>query len=95
MVNTFNQEFNIRSKWPGLTYLRKAYSPGPWFRLNDKNKPEALSHLPEATATHLEKHQWGVAPAVQAEGAAPDTHQLYRHASASTKVPSHIQKLTK
>ena len=37
MLSNFDQDFNIRSKWLGLKYLRKAYTPRPWFRI-DENK---------------------------------------------------------
>ena len=59
LMETFDKELDLRSRWMGLRMLKKGYTPAPYHRRNQGGEHIPLRKRAEEAAEYLSKTQWG------------------------------------
>ena len=67
VVNTIQNDLDLRSKWLGLKFLRKPFTPNPYHRTTQDGKPIPQANIAEAAARHLSATQWATSPSRTSE----------------------------
>ena len=60
LITSFHEDLDTRSKWMGLKWLRKGYTPAPYHRQNQGGRHIPMHDRAEEAANYLCKIQWGL-----------------------------------